>query len=298
MTRRLLILGSLVLILGLSARFGSDLWSKPGDSRISFEEPSGTTSGPMTVYLHRPDTWRAQDGRILVVLHGDDRDAKGVRDAWRAVAERYGFLLVAPEFSKTKFPGTRWYDLGNGTDEARHPQPPGEWTFYALDRAVDAARRATGAASERFKLYGFSSGGQFAHRYLLLTGAPRADLVVSGSPGWYTLPVADRAFPVGLGGEPVSEQARRAALSHPFVIHLGEDDTNPRDDFGIPSGEQSEIAPQGTHRFARGWYFYEASRKEADRLGVPFAWKVVTAPGVGHVVGGLAQHAARTVLEP
>ena len=43
------------------------------------------------------------------------------------------------------------------------------------------------------------------------------------------------------------------------MIHLGEDDTNPRDDFGIPQGERSEIAPQGTHRFARGWYFYEAS---------------------------------------
>jgi poly(3-hydroxybutyrate) depolymerase len=296
--RWLLIPGAVALILGLSRGIRSHHRSGLGDTQISFEEPSGAAPGPMTVYLHRPTTWRAQDGPILVVLHGDDRDAQSVRDAWRSVAEQYGILLVTPEFSKTKFPGTRWYDLGNGTDEERRPQPPGEWTFYALDRAVDAARRATGAASERFTLYGFSSGGQFAHRYLLLTGAPRADLVVAASPGWYTLPVADRAFPVGLGREPVSETARRAVLGHPFVIHLGEEDTNPRDDFGIPPGEQGEIAQQGTHRFARGWYFYEASRKEAERLGVPFAWKIVTAPGIGHSVGGLAQHAARAGFVP
>src|SRR4051812_11904226 len=139
MRRWLLVPGAVALLLGLSAGAGSYLWSEPRDTRISFEEPSGTMPGPMSVYLHRPAAWRAQHGPILVVLHGDDRDAKGVRDAWRPVAERYGFLLVAPEFSKTKFPGTRWYDLGNGTDEERRPQPPKEWTFHALDRAVDAA---------------------------------------------------------------------------------------------------------------------------------------------------------------
>ncbi|ALA20145.1 hypothetical protein AL346_22145 (plasmid) [Chelatococcus sp. CO-6] len=181
-----------------------------GRDVLRYFEPAGVTPGPMDVFIHKPTAWRPQDGRLLVVLHGADRNATLLRDTWRPIAERYNLLLIVPEFSEAKFPGTLWYNLGNVTDAARRPQPKAAWTFHALDRAVDAVRQATGAVNDRFQLYGFSAGAQFAHRYLLLTGAPRVDLVVADSGGGTPCLIRRRTIPAASAARP--RRRRRSAL--------------------------------------------------------------------------------------
>jgi hypothetical protein len=42
----------------------------------------------------------------------------------------------------------------------------------------------------------------------------------------------------------------------------------------------------------------EVGSREAARLGVALAWKVVTVPGVGHSNGQMAEHAARELFRP
>ena len=60
-----------------------------------------------------PLTLHWLDRRVVVVMHGLRRDADRYRDEWRDLAEQQGFLLLVPEFSAAKFPGTRWYNFGN-----------------------------------------------------------------------------------------------------------------------------------------------------------------------------------------
>src|SRR4051794_11221331 len=200
------IAGGLLAVLLLSVfvipllSLGRSVGGPPGGDVIRYVEPAGSKPGSMNVFIYRPKAWHPQDGRMLVVLHGADRDGSVMREAWRQAADANNVLLIAPEFSEAQFPGPRWFNLGNAVDGIGRLTPREAWTFGALDRAVDAVRAATGATTERFSLYGFSAGAQFVHRYLLLTGAPRVDLFVASSSGWYTLPDPDQDFPCGLRG--------------------------------------------------------------------------------------------------
>jgi poly(3-hydroxybutyrate) depolymerase len=248
----------------------------------------------MPVWYHRPAGWTA-GGKVGVVMHGLQRDADRYRDEWRPLADRHGFLLLVPEFSREKFPGTRWYNFGNLQDEAGRATPPEAWSFHAFDRVVGAAMQAAGATRPGYVLYGHSAGAQFVHRFLLLTGAPRAEQVVIANSGSYTLPRFDRPFVEGLGGTAADPATLRAVFARPVILQLGEADTDPSH-ASLP--RQPWAVAQGSHRFARGWHFFDAARRAAAEAGAPFAWRVVTVPGVGHSNAGMAEAAAPLLFDP
>ncbi|BDG72193.1 alpha/beta hydrolase [Roseomonas fluvialis] len=260
----------------------------PGSGRIEVPEPAGATAAPMPVWFHRPAGWTAA-GKVGVVMHGLQRDADRYRDEWRPLSDRDGFLLLVPEFGREKFPGTRWYNFGNLQDEAGRAMPPEAWSFHAFDRVVAAAMQAAGATRPGYVLYGHSAGAQFVHRFLLLTGAPRAEAVVIANSGSYTLPRFDRPFVEGLGGTAADPAVLRAVFARPVILQLGEADTDPNH-ASLP--RQPWAVAQGSHRFARGWHFFDTSRRAAAEAGAPFAWRVVTVPGVGHSNAGMAEAAA------
>jgi poly(3-hydroxybutyrate) depolymerase len=260
----------------------------PGSGRIEIPEPTGATAAPMPVWFHRPAGWTAA-GKVGVVLHGLQRDADRYRDEWRPLADRFGFLLLVPEFSQSKFPGTRWYNFGNLQDDAGAATPPAAWSFHAFERVVAAAMQAAGATRPGYVLYGHSAGAQFVHRFLLLTGAPRAEAVVIANSGSYTLPRFDRPFVEGLGGTAADPAVLRQVFARPVMLQLGEADTDPNH-ASLP--RQPWAVAQGSHRFARGWHFFDAARRAAAEQGAPFAWRVVTVPGVGHSNAGMAEAAA------
>lgn len=251
--------------------------------RITFAEPSGAAPGPMNVFLHRPSGWRP-GGPAVVALHGMGRNAAGYRDSWIAPAEAHGFLLICPEFSEAQFPGMRFYNFGN----VQAPEP--EWTFAALDRAVDAA---LGMPGRPFALYGHSAGAQFVHRYLLLTGAPRARRIVIANAGWYSWPSLDIAFPHGLGQIAATEPGLRAALARPVTILLGEADNDPAHH---QLRRDAATDAQGLHRFERGQNFFAAARGAAEARGLPFGWSLATVPGVAHSGAGMAPAAADILM--
>lgn len=261
---------------------------RPGSGRIEIPEPAGAIAAPMPIWFHRPAGWTGS-GKVGVVMHGLQRDADRYRDEWRPLAERHGFLLLVPEFSREKFPGTRWYNFGNLQDDSGAATPPAAWSYGAFDRVVAAAMDAAGATRPGFVLYGHSAGAQFVHRYMLLTGAPRAEAVVVANSGSYTLPRFDRPFVEGLGGTAADPAVLRAVFARPVVVQLGEADTDPNHP-SLP--RQPWAVAQGSHRFARGWHFFDASRRAAADMGAPFAWRVVTVPGVGHSNREMAEHAA------
>ena len=263
-----------------------------GSGQFEREETAGATAERQRVFYHRPEAW-APSERIVVVMHGVNRDADRYRDQWRALADQYGFLLIVPEFSQTKFPGDSWYNFGGMVDEQGKPRDRAQWSFDVVDRVVADVRRLSGAERRGYSLYGHSAGAQFAHRFLLFAASPAVEMVVAANAGWYTLPVADEAFPYGLKGSPATEADVRAFLARPLVLQLGEADTDPEHGSLRRTPEANR---QGPHRFARGRNFMAAAEGEAKRLGVPLAWRVVTVPGVGHSNGRMAEHAARELF--
>jgi poly(3-hydroxybutyrate) depolymerase len=264
-----------------------------GDHILSLPEATGMTADPIRVFVHRPASWRP-DGPVLVVMHGVQRDADRYLAEWRDLAAQAGVLVICPEFSTAKYPGVRWYNLGNVMDRERNgvPQPAQARTFPVIDRAFAEVRRQTGATREHYALFGHSAGAQFVHRYLLFAEETRADPIIVANSGWYTLPTTDIDFPYGLGRTGVGEDAIRRALARPVTILLGDQDNDPN----YPNlRRNAEADVQGLHRFARGQFYMRRAQEEAARLGVPLAWRMQVVEGVGHVNAGMAQAAIRIV---
>jgi len=254
---------------------------------LLLEEPPG---GPpaLRIFVHRPAGWQP-DGRAIIVMHGLNRDADRYLAQWIAPAEAQGLLLVAPEFARARFPTTASYNWGNVVDVAGQPLPPEAWSFGLIDRVWARVRDAVGATRPGYALFGHSAGAQFVHRYLLLAEASAAEAIITANAGSYTMPVADVAFPFGLGGTAVTEAMLARAFARPVTVLLGADDVDP-DHPSLP--RQPGALAQGPHRLARGLRFYAEARAAAARLGQPFAWRLETVPGVGHDNGGMARRAA------
>src|SRR3954470_6693558 len=79
----------------------------PGAGRFEVTHEGRT----IPVWYFRPDA-ATGDARVLIVMHGVNRDADRYRDEWQPYAQKYGLILAAPEFSQAAFPGDDGYTLG------------------------------------------------------------------------------------------------------------------------------------------------------------------------------------------
>ncbi len=128
---------------------------------------------------------------VLVLIHGTTRK-DSFRDGFREFSERTGTVLLAPLFpvgaaAADDIHGYKWID-GHGV----------RFDLLLLDM-IDQAAEIWPLASDRFALFGYSGGGQFAHRFLYLHPHRLAALSV-GAPGNVTLPDPAVAWPAGVGG--------------------------------------------------------------------------------------------------
>ena len=261
---------------------------------FSMPEQTGVTGVALQVYYYKSSGWKP-GSPVLVVLHGVNRDADRYRDEWRQLGEQHDLLVVCPEFSSAKYPGDRYYNMGNvidGDDIGAKAQLESHRVYPAIDRVFDEIRSRFGAIRATYSLYGHSAGAQFAHRFLLFAQATKADLIVPANAGWYTMPDRNVDFPYGLKGLPTTDKELAAALGQRAMILLGDQDIDSSDK-NLRRTPQANA--QGAHRFARGKAFYDTAKAKAAELGVPFHWTLVTVPGVAHSNAGMARMAAKLI---
>jgi pimeloyl-ACP methyl ester carboxylesterase len=201
--------------------------------------------------------------RLLVVVHGYTRKALSYLEQFVGFADRHDYILLAPVFSATK----RYQVLGIGGASRSD--------LRLLD-LIDEVSDQHGLDAECFDLFGYSGGGQFAHRFLYLHPR-RLGSVVVGAPGTVTVP--SRRYPWPAGVASLSEQAdaafdletiRRARI----MLIVG------KDDLGLDDLNQSERAMRfGVTRLGRARTLHAAWQV----AGIPH--KYVEVPGVGHRLG-------------
>ena len=80
-------------------------WASPAAAaKVLFKVDSW--AGPtVRVFATRP-VHLAADRPVVFVMHGVNRNADEYRDQWHDLANEHDFLLVVPEFSERKFPGS------------------------------------------------------------------------------------------------------------------------------------------------------------------------------------------------
>lgn len=288
-TRRSLLLG--LGMLGAGAASGqagalTALSQRTGRRRDSFQF-TGWAGPALPVLTYTPDP-AAADLPLVIIMHGQRRNAADYRNEWINAARTHGFAIAAPEFSRSDFPRSTHYNLGNRLDAEGHAVPPELWSFSAIEPLFDAVRAHLGLTCQTYAIYGHSAGAQFVHRFLALTEAPRVHAAVSANAGWYTRPDLLTAWPFGLGGTGMTEADLVRWLARPMTVLLGTADTAQTSSLN----QTPEAMAQGPHRLARGLSFMEAGLAAAQARGAAFNWRLVYATGVSHDNSRMAEFAA------
>lgn len=233
------------------------------------------------VHTYKPA--RYNGGAVLLTLHGVGRNAEGYRNHAIPLAERHGFLVVAPHFDRARFPTWRYQHGGIARRPARgedyKARAEDDYTGRVFVRIVDAVRALEGTADTAYYLLGHSGGGQALSRVagFMPTGAKRIVIANSGS---YLWPSREVPFPDGYGGLPhaESDDAIRRYLAQPLTLLLGTADLKQDPDLTL----RETAAAQGANRFERGHNAYRAAGSLAKSHGWVFNWKLIEVPGVGH----------------
>lgn len=252
---------------------------------------SGWDGPPLPVWYQLPEIVTPAT-RVVIVMHGVNRDADRYRDEWSGLARANGFILIVPEFGNADFPGSGGYNTGFFAEADGTPRPRSRWSFAAIEPLFDAVRQRFGTDVARYTLYGHSAGAQFVHRFVMFMPEARIERAITANAGWYTMPDPATPFPYGTRDAPITQQGLARALGKPLTVLLGTADT----DTAHPDLRKTDEANrQGPHRLARGQRFYAEGQALAARLAAPFGWTIAFVPGVGHSNALMAQAAARLV---
>jgi poly(3-hydroxybutyrate) depolymerase len=283
--------GVALAVLGLagSACGSDDVGLLPGTGSFVFHDSLGNADRPITVRYYMPADFTPSTP-IVIVMHGASRDGPRYADDWVPEAERYGFLLLVPEFAAEQYPGSEWYNLGNMFTESGDPVPQANWSYTAVEHLFDRVRETTRSDRATFRIYGHSAGGQFVHRFLMFRPDAPVERAVAANAGWYTMPVDTIDFPYGLRNSGITEQNVSAALAKQVVVLLGDRDIDSTQD---NLRRTPEANAQGPHRFARGHSFWFAVQEVAERIGAPMSWDIDTVPGAHHSDALMAPKAGR-----
>ncbi|WP_243367754.1 alpha/beta hydrolase [Microvirga solisilvae] len=258
-----------------------------GRSTLAYLDPFHPDR-PIEVNVYRPES-HGPDDPVVIVQHGMLRNGDEYRDFWIPAAEKHRILIAAPTFSDKHFPNAESYNNGLIIDDAGALRPFEKWLYSVPARVFAALQKGGVTRRAKARLYGHSAGGQFSHRLLATQDHGPFEAVVAANPGWYTLPTLQRNFPEGLGGLGLDESALSRWFAYPMHIFAGDQDIS-TDDPNLPA--QREALDQGPHRYGRAHFVYDFARHEAERLELPFNWKLIRVEGVGHDGAAMSRAAA------
>lgn len=249
---------------------------------------------PITVFYYIPKEGDITQMKVLFSMHGAERNGLIQRGVWRNIAEEHGFIVIAPQFTHANGYLENDYQFG-GVSESKKRfdlRPERTWTYKVLEALFDYFKESTGNQSVTYDMFGHSAGGQFVHRYLLMTPEARVGKAVAANPGNYTYPddeglympsgisMDEPSWPFSLKDTPFATNKRLAAyFKRKMVILIGANDT-------ASNIDKSPTAPvhliQGKNRYERAMKYFDFCQATAKKKGMEFNWRLVEVPGAGH----------------
>lgn len=209
--------------------------------------------------------------QVLVAVHGISRNAAQMIRAFQSEAERRRVVMVAPYFGRRRFPD---YQRLNRQGRGRRAD-------RVLIEMLEEVQALTGCSTQRVGLFGYSGGGQFAHRFAFLHPA-RVGAMVIGAAGWYTLPNPAFPYPLGLGACPSLKRGSFCLpdlVTVPALVMVGEQDV----DLGDELRQRPDLNfHQGLDRVERARTWVAEMRHAAQVQGVSPRHDLMLLPGAGH----------------
>lgn len=287
---------------------------KEGSGFFLIEGGVGKTNKPVKVFYHRPKNYTAHS-KILLVIPGAGRNGDTYRDSWIKSSEKYGVLILSPSYAEKMYGlgayhyGGLIYDINarscgcvkyvKGTNQVKVDEDKlkfkvnansKQWIFNDFDRIFALVVKALGSKQKKYDAFGHSAGGQILHRMAIFHSKSKANRLLASNSGSYTLPDFDNKLFFGIKGSGISKRHLKKSFKKKLVLFLGElDNANEK---GGSLLRTKTADKQGTHRFARGNYFYKYAKAKAKEMKTRFNWALKVIPGIGHNYRKMAPAAA------
>jgi pimeloyl-ACP methyl ester carboxylesterase len=185
---------------------------------------------------------------------------KGFAEVWSALADEKGWVVLAPQFNHRLFDDNyqRLNLFGRRADIYLHD---------LLDKTRELIPWVRG---DMIRLFGFSGGGQFVHRYVAFH-PKRVLCAVAGAPGWYLWPDNDLPYPLGTASHSLPKGVNihlRDFFRSRLRILVGDKDSQ-QGAFRKSYGEYDLEKIQGIGRKNRAEKWMESVRGIALQKGYP-----------------------------
>ena len=229
-----------------------------------------TGDAALKYFIYVPNNINAQACQFVSV-HGVSRNAMEHAERFAQMAEQYGAILVAPFFSKRHF----------GDYQRLGREGNGRRADHAVQQITREVESLTGVSSSKIALFGFSGGGQFAHRYTM-AWPEHVYKVIIGAAGWYTHPETSSKFPYGITPTPRLNGVVfdvKKFLHVPACVLVGQWDI--KHDPGLNQSARIQ-RQQGTTRLERGRRWIDAMNQAAIAHGMETSYVFSILPGVNH----------------
>lgn len=233
---------------------------------------------PLEYFAYIPQQGQRQ-GRVMISIHGISRNAEEHLAGFAPQAEIHGAVMLAPFFPQQDFP--HYQRLGTSSTEAR--------ADLAFDRILGDAAEWLGIDPFPLRVFGFSGGGQFTHRYALFH-PKRVERMALAASGWYTFPDPEHHYPHGLRPSakwPRLKFSLRSFFRIETLVLIGEEDDLRTEDL---NRSRRIDAAQGLTRVERGERWVGAMRALARAFHVPSRIRLETVPNATHAFESYLTH--------
>ncbi len=232
-------------------------------------------SDPTNEYLLYRPTGASIDSPLLVVVLGVSRHWQQQVAAFIPACERLGVTLLSPGMGGSVRAGYR--SIGRQENRAD----------VFLHDCLREVSLLTGLDATRFRLFGHSSGAQFAHRYLMAHPHRVESAVIAGA-RWYTFPDTKRKFPFGIRSTkrlPDIAFNPEQYLRVRVTVLEGTRDTEEE----VFRNSEEISAQQGKHRLERARHWVAAMKAQAQAHAMPSMIELNEIDGVDHHFGPLCR---------
>ena len=230
------------------------------------------------------------DTKLVFVIHGASRDVKRYLEAWLEQSKDKNVILVAPFFSKDSF---QYYNtLGLASSSGKTFKNSKTKLTNSISSFFTFFKSKYDLKTETYRIFGFSGGSQFVHRYMMYGTDERVELAAIGSAGWYTF-LNNEPFPFGINNMPVDKNRLDWFLSREVLFIVGKNDNDPNHS-SLNSNYGAK--KQGAHRHQRGESYFNNLINYAEINEMPFRWRFRSVEGLDHNIEEMTNNAAPFLL--
>ena len=255
-----------------------------------------------TMYFYKPTSYNSLTSPILFAMHGEGGDGLGPINDLINIADRRGALIIGINFYYSGSTGlhTASYGFIDSLNQCVDEGPATKLIAAMYKHTMQRESRN----SVPVYMIGFSAGGQFVSRYMLIRQAyPDSvpiKMAVSTNPYYYTFPTDTfNGVPmpwlsglifndwvtqyISAGSCPEIAQYYtfkcpdhiKQYYNENYGVLIGTGDTTPLSD-------NASAMAQGSNRYQRAQTFYNFGLSDAPNFGTSLNWKYREVIGVGH----------------